>query len=157
MRLTTPAPTRAAVPRFAPAKDDDGYDDEIIVKKGGGGAPINVDDIPVGGGGKKVAKVETFHHPSFDEDVNDGGNDGYDMVDDVYSHNSAPLDGDDRPIRPKPVTDYNDRDPVIEENNEGPLGTGMPKESFPVGEHPLEGIPGFLDLPTPEPLSIKSR
>jgi hypothetical protein len=124
-----------------PKDSDADYDDEIVVKKtsstrGGDLAPgINVDDIPVGNQGKKLAN---FSSSSYDE------NDGGDL-------------SDDRPIRPKPQVDYNDRDPIVDQGDDGSAGTGMPKESFPVGEHPLEGIPGFLDLPTPELLSIKSK
>jgi hypothetical protein len=122
-----------------PKDSDVDYDDEIVVKKTSSNrdpAPVvNVDDIPVGNQGKKLAN---FSSSSYDE------------------HDGADL-SEDRPIRPKAQTDYNDRDPIVDQGDDSSMGTGMPSESFPVGEHPLEGVPGCLDLPTPELLSIKSK
>lgn len=63
----------------------------------------------------------------------------------------------DRPIRPKNNEYYNDQDPDQENYEEKILNTDQPKEDFPQGEHPLEGIPQYSDLPTPEPLSLLSR
>jgi centrosomal protein CEP104 len=161
VRLTTPqAPaqpkTHGKPPRFS-KDENDSYDDEIVVQK----KVMNVDDIVVGGGGgggtsgKKVAKVESFHMSSFDDNIghpSGGGDDHY--YDEPMQNDDT--QGDDRPIKPKSNMDYNDRDPTVETNDDG-MNTGMPTEKFPVGEHPLEGIPGFLDLPTPEQLTIKSR
>ncbi len=151
MKLSSPAPTK--VPKFAPSKDD-GYEEEISVRRNNGNF-MNVDDLPVGGHAetkKKPVKIEAFHHPSFDENAGSAHGLPVDYADEEDSH----LDVMERPIKPKAHADYNDRDPMIEEP-EPAGGTGMPTESFPVGEHPLEGIQGFLDLPTPEALSIKSK
>jgi hypothetical protein len=94
--------------------------------------------------GKKIAKVEALH-------VDDGLGAGM---------NSDPYEEDDdrpimeRPIRPKARVDYNDIDPTIETEAAAPA---VPTESFPPGQHPLEDVPNFQDLPTPEQLTIKSK
>lgn len=72
----------------------------------------------------------------------------------------------DRPIRPKATTDYNDRDPEIEPmgifTNSFNLLISIGKEmdsksSFQNGEHPLEGVPNLGELPTPEDLKGLSK
>jgi cell division septum initiation protein DivIVA len=171
LRLTTPAGSSSAAAaaqpkshhhnkpsKFPALNSKDDYpeeDNELnIVRKPP--AFMNVDDMVVGG--KKVAKVESLNY----DDDHRGGGDQYGMDgeggEEEYDDNF--VYGDDRPIKPKPQMDYNDRDPNnndnINNNNDG-NDTGMPVETFPVGEHPLEGVKGFLDLPTPEQLTIKSR
>lgn len=103
---------------------------------------MNVDDQPVGGhSGKKIVKVEPLYH------------------DDVHDHhysNSEDVDNglpNERPIRPKANADYNDRDPLIEDADT----VVAPVESFPPGQHPLEGIKDFNELPSPESLNTLSR
>eukprot|EP00981_Chlorochromonas_danica_P010681 scaffold3335_cov234-Ochromonas_danica.AAC.7 len=73
------------------------------------------------------------------------------------SYSDALDDDADRPIRPKAQMTYDDKDPSVDDGGDGAGGTGMPLERFPPGEHPLEGIPGFMDLPTPEMLTAPTR
>ena len=120
------------VPKFAPAKNDGpAYEDEqqpISARKPSSSRlPIDVDDIPVGPG----AQQQDYGYNNYDEE-----------------------DPTDRPIRPKAKADYNDLDPNIGEVDNGHV---MPQEVFPPGQHPLEGLPNILELPTPEPLNAKAK
>jgi hypothetical protein len=65
------------------------------------------------------------------------------------------FDGEDRPIRPKSEQDYNDNDP--DNGDEGDFNSSNNREEFPRGQHPLEGVDHFKDLPSPEELTGKSR
>jgi cell division septum initiation protein DivIVA len=182
LRLTTPAGSSSAAAAAQPkshhhnnnkpskfpalnSKDDYPEEDSElnIVRKPP--AFMNVDDMVVGG--KKVAKVESLNYGDDDHHRGGGGGgDQYGMDGGEEEYDDNFVYGDDRPIKPKAQMDYNDRDPNNNDNinnsnnnNDGgdAMGTGMPVETFPVGEHPLEGVKGFLDLPTPEQLTIKSR
>lgn len=148
-------------PAYAPPKDTIDYDRPssrpTSYKSNSAKAPMNIDDLPVGGNGdpydnpdafpsaassaKKPIKVEEFHHPSYDSYGSKDQNDDSDL----------PLM--ERPIRPKATVDYNDRDPVVETD----VVDNRPAEHFAKGEHPLEGVPRFMELAAPEPLSSKSR
>ena len=144
------APPAKVVPKFAPSKDEDDYgdDDGHARKNSARGGMNNVDDIQVGPGasGKKVVKVEAYVPPGHEEDnYQDYGNASQEDDD-----SNLPLM--ERPIRPKANVDYNDPDPAL--NEQAPP---VPTETFAPGQHPLEGIPGFVDLPTPEPLNTLSR
>lgn len=77
--------------------------------------------------------------------------------DEVYSRGISQDDGEDRPIRPKSLNNYDDVDP--NGNNEELLyhSNANSNESFPRGQHPLEGVTNYLDLPSPEELSGKSK
>lgn len=61
---------------------------------------------------------------------------------------------DARPIKPKASTFYNDRDP---EEGYDDVESDAKGEAFPPGQHPLENVPNFSELPLPEDLSSKSR
>lgn len=180
------APKSHQVPKFAPAKDGDDDDDVMMNQRspGNGGnrkaAPrvVNVDDIPVGGGGggplsphsgstpragdnvhgKKVAKVEEYHLDNYDKAHAKGS--GSKSKAHAKAHNPYPDEGsddDDRPIRPKNTFDYNDRDPVVEADGGPSNADEGSKERFAPGQHPLEGVAGFDELPAPESLAGKAR
>eukprot|EP01039_Chlorochromonas_danica_P000180 gene180-190_t len=125
---------------------------------------VNIDDLPVGGkggkapmarlesfnsSGKKAVKVETVEHPGFESSSP--------PLKGAANYSDALDDDADRPIRPKAQMTYDDKDPSVDDGGDGAGGTGMPLERFPPGEHPLEGIPGFMDLPTPEMLTAPTR
>lgn len=64
------------------------------------------------------------------------------------------LPNGDRPIRPKAEENYMDMDPDVPSEYPEPVGNA---ESFGAGDHPLEGVPNFHELPAPEPLQGKYR
>jgi hypothetical protein len=102
---------------------------------------VNIDDQPVGAAsGKKVVKIEPLYYDDLGQNYDDG---------DIDNNRRS----NDRPIKPKANTDYNDRDPMIEAEDV----TAVPVESFPPGHHPLEGIKDFMELSSPESLNTLSR
>jgi centrosomal protein CEP104 len=116
---------------------------------------LNVDDMVVGGGNGSGGG-------QYDDDQFDDDQYGEPQMQMSARNNSkfAPQteeeydddESDDRPIKPKSNTNYNDRDPevdgdILEET----------ESRFPPGEHPLEGCPNVADLPEAEELSTKSR
>jgi centrosomal protein CEP104 len=74
---------------------------------------------------------------------------------------SAPetlLPDGDRPIRPKAQPTYMDQDPLA--GAAAPVadfGSGNDVETFPPGQHPLQGIANFAELPAPESLQGNLR
>ena len=62
----------------------------------------------------------------------------------------------ERPINPKAVQ-YGAAGDEGDEGDDFGMHTGVAKEQFELGHHPLEGVTNFLDLPTPEPLAGKSK
>lgn len=96
--------------------------------------------MPVGGGGG-------------------GGNNNF-ARDNYPAYEEEDIDVMNRPIVPKKL-DYAAAAAAAtagEDADADPLAsTGMPLETFPPGQHPLEGVPNFANLATPEPLTIKSR
>ncbi len=63
---------------------------------------------------------------------------------------------DNRPIKPKQNSIYDDVDPELEKEakyNEAE----EEEEVFPPGMHPLEGVPNLRELPSPEALNKKSK
>ncbi len=126
------------VSKFAPSKEDDD------IRKPRPREVLNVDDQPVGNfSGKKIVKMEPLYNEGNDDmkeiSVDDDDVDNHDL------HN-------DRPIRPKANSNYNDRDPFIEAED-----VIVQTETFPPGHHPLEGIKDCNDLPSPESLTTLSR
>lgn len=147
------APPPKVVPKFAPSKDEDDYYEEDSHRRNSARG-MNVDDMQVGpsqggvsGSAKKVVKVEAYIPPGHDDETNANNND----YDSNYDDDSN-LPIMERPIRPKATVDYNDPDPAL--NEQAPA---VPTETFAPGQHPLEGIPGCVDFPTPEPLTTLSR
>jgi hypothetical protein len=63
----------------------------------------------------------------------------------------------DRPIRPKAQPTYTDQDPLAGAAAPGASSGGNDAETFPPGQHPLQGIANFADLPVPESLQSKFR
>ena len=61
---------------------------------------------------------------------------------------------DARPIKPKATISYNDHDPEEAYDNDE---SDPRREAFPPGQHPLEDVPNFSELPSPEELSSKLR
>lgn len=135
--------------------------------------PIDVDSIPVGGGGgyldsfspraelekmnsqpdmgsgKRAVSVELHHN---------GHKDDFDVEDDLPVM--------ERPLKPKNQENLYggiDDDPNSFKMENGGLGSKQNSyendnfERFEPGDHPLEGVKGFLDLPAPEEMSSKSR
>lgn len=119
--------------------------DELPV--GGGKGPHQYNEIEESTSRKSAKVVQEEHQPP--------------PVHGLKAKNSEVFEDDDRPIKPKATPSYMDKDPMLEndmggmDSNTG--GSGMPVEKFPPGQHPLEGIAGFLELPTPEPLTAKNR
>lgn len=153
-----PKPVRAAperqIPKFAPAKDDDGEDGFGAPSVAGPrsargppsprqqplhqqsplqskGAPLDVDSIPVGGGAGAAMGNRLFEQAQDDEYL------------------------EDRPIRPKATDDYRDPDPDSKYNEPAPAADMG--DQFPNGEHPLEGVSNFMNLPVPEQVIKHSR
>lgn len=134
--LDSPLPVKQ-VPKFAPSKQDD--------------YPDNNDDINVlssrydePSSGKKAVKVEAYN-PSYGQSSG-----GYEEYED-----NTNLLSEDRPIKPKVSLDYNDSDPTVDGG--GGNAPNLPLEKFPAGDHPLEGVKNFLELPTPEQLTTLSK
>jgi centrosomal protein CEP104 len=76
----------------------------------------------------------------------------YDDISSQYPDDFDTVSSDNRPIRPKAQPGYNDPDPLVGDNQ------AMEREEyFPPGEHPLEGVDNFHELPPPEDLSGKSK
>jgi hypothetical protein len=100
---------------------------------------------------RKPVKVEAYDNPAFHDPI------GHQPVSDEPVDDDSHLDVMERPIRPKviPSEFYDDSLPPGADGGGG--GTGMPVERFAPGEHPLEGVPNFLDLPTPEQLTTLNR
>lgn len=159
MKLTTPS----KVPKFAPSKNS--YEDNAHVK--------NVDEVVVGPGmgpgaggygnyssegapNRKAVKVEAYDNPAYHDTI------GHQPVPNDPVDDDSHLDVMNRPIRPKVIpSEFYDDSLPIGANDDSAAGagggTGMPVERFASGEHPLEGVSGFLDLPTPEQLSTLNR
>jgi hypothetical protein len=153
----------SAAPRKVTKYESDERESELRV------TPRDVDSIPVGGNknkpasprvddyhnaGKKAVRVETMEEPSSFQSssppLKGAGQYSYPEPED----NTDPMN---RPIRPKGPPVYDEKDMYGEDGPPAEAGTGMPTEVFPPGQHPLDGAPGFMDLPTPELLSSKSR
>lgn len=117
------------------------------------GEPEELPDrfLPSGGGSSKRAiKREPLSHPNMDDRIG--------MDDDM-----SDLPITERPIRPTGSSAYMDAavGGIDDDPNAFQGGGGIPTKKsmdhFPPGEHPLEGVPNFSDLPAPEGLSGKSR
>ena len=146
---------------------------------GGGGGGNLFDDTPLTGAGgsypdakhssgKKVAKVEAVHHAAYDDRI--GHDDGYtdDAYADAYADAKFEEEGGeddrnipytDRAIRPKNNIYEEAVGGIDDDPNTFKQGGNAPKpaEQFPAGEHPLEDVTNFLNLPSPEALAKKSR
>lgn len=144
------APKRV-VPKFAPSKDEDDFDHPSSARGGGSGhgsrvgsahkpiPPINVDDMVVGGAGKAEDLEYAGYDHKYGDDHQDEGVDELPIM--------------ERPIKLKAVVDYS-----IAGDEEAYLAnTNAAVEKFPPGQHPLEGVPNFIELPTPEAIVGKSR
>ncbi len=157
----TSKPVRAAAPKFAPEKNDHHHReyrndvDDMVV---GGGSGGGYKEGP--GSGRKVAKVEAHHLPSFDDNMGGagmgspavGGKGHYDLDED----SDLPLM--DRPIRPK-ASVYAEPQADIDDDPNGYRGGGNAAagEQFPPGQHPLEGVPKCTDHVVPESFTGKSK
>ena len=140
-----------------------------------------MDDMVVGGGGASTGKnlfaaedddrypVERNYEPdepSVPKSIHGGGGRAAKQSrgDDNDYHSTGPkgisslpeevLPNGDRPIRPKAEENYLDMDPDVPSEYPEPAGNA---ESFGAGEHPLEGVPNFHELPAPEQLQGKYR
>lgn len=91
-----------------------------------------------GSSSKPPATVK--HVESFDPNSPRGGQ----LVDINPYDNHGDEDG--RPIRPKQNPTYNDRDPDLEND----VAVAQPAAVFPPGQHPLQDVPNFAELPEPE-------
>lgn len=139
---------------------------------------MNADDVVVGGGAAKnvfaddsggyeddtsfspqdpvAAKVirgggsSAKHSRDDDEYRNGGGTRG------IRSSSDEILYDGDRPIRPKAEENYLDQDPNAPTEYPVSVNRGG-DDNFGPGQHPLEGIPNFQELPAPEPLQGKYR
>lgn len=87
---------------------------------------------------------------SFDEMPVGGGNFGGGRYDDYDVNNEQ-----DRPIKPKISGSYTDEE--SDQQTAYKPAAGAQAESFPPGSHPLEGVSGALELPSPEVLTGKAR
>jgi hypothetical protein len=136
------------------------------VTSGRAPVPLNVDDIPVGG--YEPPSRGRVADPYERDDVTHEENNFHDPAPAVKSGNKKKaireevqdyaLDADgDRPIRPKAQQNYLDVDPENPSSNGAGLDADNAAEIFPPGQHPLEGIPNFPELPAPEPLASKNR
>lgn len=105
---------------------------------------IDIDEIPVGGSANETKEYSspTLKQSKRSPAIPDP------EIDDVYVDD---FDGEDRPIQPKSNAGYDDPYPDNVEE------TTIKQSAFPRGQHPFEGIPNFLDLPTPEEFTGKSR
>jgi centrosomal protein CEP104 len=150
--------------RFAPEEDeqeDMGYGNNISSSRNNNQMNkniINVDDQVVG------PRKTSSSGGSGRKSNND--NDGYQedeytkpiKID--YGIASAPekiLPGGDRPIRPKERTTYDDRDPNGPSKDDYEEQHYQNDNEFSPGEHPLEDIPNFEELPNPEELRGKLK
>ena len=124
-----------------PADDvDEDYHEEQARKNA---SPLNIDDMPVGPGTAMAQPgAAKPRGPSrFDEDE--------------YANDSELYPNfNDRPIRPKERSTYDDRDPIIGETDEPDR---FREDVYAPGQHPLEGVANLSDLPAPEELTGKSR
>ncbi len=142
-------------PRDAPGKSDNYNRNEDSAFKR---ASSNYNMSEESPNGRKVVSVE----PMIDHESTPvgRGNNTVPMRNNPVFVEEEDVDVMNRPIVPKGL-DYAaaaaaatgggdpDADPLA--------STGMPTESFPPGQHPLEGVPNLPNLPTPEQLTIKSR
>jgi len=111
---------------------------------------------------KTIKSTEPYDIPAYHDPI---GSIASTSNDAEYSH----LDVMDRPILPKKpsmmmMSEYEDNstnNSNVNSTADLPGGnansTGMPVESFAPGDHPLEGIANYADLPTPEQLSTLNR
>eukprot|EP01035_Chromulina_nebulosa_P021465 gene21465-27803_t len=103
----------------------------------------DVDDIPVGG--NYSSENKDYSSPKSNRKQ-------YDESDEIVIHNNVDNNLDStRPIKPKANLQYDDHDVdnnAYSNNNE---------ERFPPGQHPLEGIDNYAELPAPEQLLGKSK
>lgn len=104
-------------------------------------------DVPISG--RKVIDVDS---------IPVGGNRAMQENEFAVVPSNSQYDDDSRPIRPqskaKDFEQYQDED----DNGMGSPSAMVPyQETFPPGEHPLEGVYNFLSLPTPEELFGKDK
>eukprot|EP01038_Epipyxis_sp_PR26KG_P015610 gene15610-21093_t len=173
--MTSIQKPKAVVPKFAPAKLDD---DEYGVRNNGNNSDPNNDFMDHNinnynnsnqniNANKRIAKVENFNV----DDIPVGTNKnnmipnkiGSNMRDDPLDDN---LNAEDRPIKINDNNmmnkdayygEYDDNYGNSNNNNINDNRSNMNEERFPPGQHPLEGVPNFLDLPPPEGLMGKSK
>ena len=125
-------------------------------------AIIQVDDIVVGGGNKGSYKYEDEGDdlPAVRKSPRGGSTSGRPPA--AAAVRPPPVEEDDglsimdRPINPKNVQ-YGAAGDDGDDGNDSSAFTGVAKEQFEPGQHPLEGVSNFLDLPTPEPLIGKAK
>ena len=155
------SPERVMKPKFAPSASegkDDGDDNPFLnledtspqaaVHRTGAdvkGVPLNIDDIPVG----KPQVAPGLNDPppkrkSNESDPVPYGKGGIASAPEEYLPNG------DRPIRPK-------AEGPSEFDEEAAYLPDRFGETFPEGEHPLEGVPNAAELPAPEELVGKSK
>jgi len=123
--------------------------------------PMNPGDIDHSG--RKVAKVESLHHEAFDDKIgaydNDAAYENAEYADASFEAEDTDLSHlpvTERPIKPKANIYEDDLIGGIDDdpnNFRSGKQTSKPIEQFPEGQHPLEGVPGFQTMPSPEPLS----
>mgnify|MGYP006077091709 CR=1 FL=1 len=159
-------------PRFAPSKEGDNDDDPFEtyeqthpnapVNRSGGnpkGVPLNIDDIPVGAGAAAAVQTQAQNKNDTTERKKRSDNEPVGYNDrGIASSPQEYLPNGDRPIKPK-SDNSNNQDG---QGYDGSTEENMPErfreeESFPEGQHPLDGVPNYADLPTPEELSGKSK
>mmetsp|Transcript_9912 Transcript_9912/g.8858 ORF Transcript_9912/g.8858 Transcript_9912/m.8858 type:complete len:843 (-) Transcript_9912:96-2624(-) len=105
----------------------------------------DVDDIPVGG--NYSSENKDYSSPLSNRKQ-------YDESEDIAIHNNVDNNLDStRPIKPKANLQYDDTDTNIDNN----AYSNNNEERFPPGQHPLEGIDNYADLPAPEQLIGKSK
>eukprot|EP01032_Pedospumella_encystans_P013581 gene13581-15628_t len=115
------------------------------------------------GSSKKVTKVEAVHHDAYDDRIGHDDNDDSYYEDDFDHQNNNNNRGHDshldRAIKPKSST-YEEPMGGIDDDPNAYRGGAAPVvavETFPPGQHPLEGVQGCEALPAPEALAKKSR
>ena len=115
-------------------------------RTGAAASQLDVDDIVVGNHNKHSMNSESksarSNYAAENEDEYEDQGGGGDVDDD-----------DSRPIKPKQQMAYNDFDPEVDNN----AFENEHQDSFADGEHPLDGAPGYVELPTPEELVSKAR
>jgi hypothetical protein len=130
----------ALLGRASVDKDKGSIDVDSIVVGGGNKADFHEyeDEYARGGGGVGGGRASKMDNRSMN-----GRASAEDMDDDIMK----------RPIQPKSV-DYG---AVGDQEDEVAAYTGEAVERFAPGEHPLEGVSNFSDLPTPEQLTGKAK
>ena len=111
---------------------------------------LEVDDIVVGNHNRTGMNSESKSARSVPSARSNYG--APDQYEEEYDDQGDEMQ-DSRPIKPKQQMAYNDFDPEVD----GGVVDNEPQESFAEGEHPLDGVPGFVELPVPEELVSKAR